>query len=407
MTVFLNNVKSKFSLADVGLSWIIFFTIVYQKLLAIGFMLMLLSLFFKRNKMVKSEFISFFTKGPVLYFVLYYALLVIGLFWTNNLLFALSKLENKMSFVLMPLLLYFTVRKWGNSEWKKLLVYALLFTLVMYELLAFWRFSGQTENSWHFEFLSSRFSIFMHRSYFACYLVIGIIILFENIRLSFSWLSVLIILFFCFGVLQTESKAGIVSLFMVILFQFFSFLRSKNKKSVWIIATLTLFMFSAVLITNNPIKTRFRAMWSAIEHIQTTNNNSIESNSARIIMWNTSIDVWKDNFLFGVGTGDYDDELTNLNIKYNNQGVAKERLNSHNQFLNIAVQLGVLGLVVLLMIFYSCYYSSEKKLWQILILVVFFINLLVESFLETQAGIVLFCTLLLLFFSRNSTEELS
>jgi O-antigen ligase len=207
--------------------------------------------------------------------------------------------------------------------------------------------------------------------------------------------------------LQTESKAGIVSLFMVILFQFFSFLRSKNKKSVWIIATLTLFMFSAVLITNNPIKTRFRAMWSAIEHIQTTNNNSIESNSARIIMWNTSIDVWKDNFLFGVGTGDYDDELTNLNIKYNNQGVAKERLNSHNQFLNIAVQLGLLGLVVLLMIFYSCYYSSEKKLWQILILVVFFINLLVESFLETQAGIVLFCTLLLLFFSRNSTEELS
>ena len=46
-------------------------------------------------------------------------------------------------------------------------------------------------------------------------------------------------------------------------------------------------------------------------------------------------------------------------------------------------------------------------MWQLLILVVFLINFLVESFLETQAGIILFCTLLLLFYTRNKDEELS
>jgi len=406
MVFSIKNLSTKFTLADLGLSWIIFFTIVYQKLLAIGFILMLISLFFNRKKIMKSQFVYYFSHGPVPFFVLYYALLVLGVFWTDNLLFALSKLENKMSFVLMPLLLLFTVRKWGDLEWKKLLIYSLTFALSMYEILAIWRFFTESENSWQFEFLSSRFSIFMHRSYFACYLVIGIILLFEKVRRDFSISTIALLCFFSVGALQTESKAGIVCLFLVLAVQFFSFLKSKQKKFNWIM-TFSIFLFSSILLTNNPIKSRFETMFSAMGNIQTRNNNSVESNTARVIMWNTSIDVWKENFVFGTGTGDYDDELTKKNLRYYNQGVAKERLNSHNQFLNTAVQLGLVGFMILLSIFLSSYFFSERKLWQLLILVVFLINFLVESFLETQAGIILFCTLLLLFYPRTKDDKLS
>jgi O-antigen ligase len=215
-----------------------------------------------------------------------------------------------------------------------------------------------------------------------------------------------LICFFSIGVLQTGSKAGIVCLFVVFIVQFFAFTKLKNTRFNWIM-NFSVLLFSIVLLTNNPIKTRFETMWSALGNIQTKNNNSVESNTARIIMWNTSLDVWKENFFIGTGTGDYDDELTAKNIEYKNFGVAKERLNSHNQFLNSAVQLGLVGFLVLLMIFISSYFFSEKKMWQLLILVVFLINFLVESFLETQAGIILFCTLLLLFYTRNKDEELS
>jgi len=88
---------------------------------------MLLSLVFQRQKITKTDLISFFGKGPAIWFILYYVLLVIGLLWLENQSFAISKLENKMSFVLMPLLLFFTVRKWNNFEWKQLLICALLF----------------------------------------------------------------------------------------------------------------------------------------------------------------------------------------------------------------------------------------------------------------------------------------
>jgi O-antigen ligase len=406
MTVVLNKITNTFTLADLGLSWILFFSIVYQKIVPIGFGFMLISLVFRRQTIKKTDIISFFNKGPALWFIFYYLLLIVGLLWTENHSFAFSKLENKFAFILMPTLLFVTVRKWGNFEWKQLLVYSLLFALVMYETLALWRYIGQSENSWQFEFLSSRFSIFMHRSYFACYLIIGIVLLFENIRSAFSISTVALISFFSVGVLQTESKAGIVCLFLVFVFQFYSFLKLKHKKFNWIL-TFSIFLFSTILLTNNPIKSRFKSMFDAIGNMQTKNNNSVESNTARIIMWSTSIDVWKENFLFGTGTGDYDDELTAKNIEYKNFGVAKERLNSHNQFLNSAVQLGLVGFLVLLMIFISSYFFSEKKMWQLLILVVFLINFLVESFLETQAGIILFCTLLLLFYTRNKDEELS
>jgi O-antigen ligase len=396
----------KFTLADIGLSWILFFSIVYQKLVPIGFGFMLISLVFRRQTIKKTELISIFNKGPALWFIFYYLLLVVGLLWTENHSFAFSKLENKLAFLLMPTLLIFTVRKWGNLEWKQLLVYSLLFALVMYETLALWRYIGQSENSWQFEFLSSRFSIFMHRSYFACYLVIGIVLLFDNIRKVFTISNLALICFFSMGVLQTGSKAGIVCLFVVFIVQFFAFTKLKNTRFNWIM-NFSVLLFSIVLLTNNPIKTRFETMWSALGNIQTKNNNSVESNTARIIVWNTSLDVWKENFLIGTGTGDYDDELTGKNLEYKNLGVAKERLNSHNQFLNSAVQLGLVGFLVLLMIFISSYFFSEKKMWQLLILVVFLINFLVESFLETQAGIILFCTLLLLFYTRNKDEELS
>ena len=394
---------SKYTLADIGLAWIIFFSIVYQKLAPIGFGLMLVSLVLERKKVTTTEFLSFIKKGPALWFVMYFFLLVIGLLWTVNHEYALSKLENKMSFILLPMLLFFTVRKGSTIAWKQLFIYALLFALAMYEILALLRFIGNPAPSWQLEFLASRFTVFMHRSYFSCYLVIGIVLLFENIH-SAIFKHTLAIIFFSFGVLQTESKAGVVCLFIVLSVQFYSILKSKQKKVNWFLG-IGVLLFSLVFVINNPIKTRFETMLSALGNIQTKNNSSVESNTARILMWNASWQVWKKDLILGVGTGDYNDELIDYNKSNNNLGVAKEELNAHNQFLNTSVQLGLIGLIVLVMVFISTFSYSQKSIWQVLILTVFFINFFVESFIETQAGVVLFSTLLLLFFKKNETDQ--
>jgi O-antigen ligase len=167
----------------------------------------------------------------------------------------------------------------------------------------------------------------------------------------------------------------------------------------------SLFALGLFLIASNKaVMLRFNEIKQSTNDVKLQNNNGLESSKVRLIMWNASCNLWQKNIIFGTGTGDYNDELKMHNIKNGNIGVAREELNSHNQFLNTGVQLGLLGFVILAMIFFSSYLIHPKSLWHISVLIVFLVNFLVESFIETQSGIVLFCVLIILFFSPKKIE---
>ena len=167
----------------------------------------------------------------------------------------------------------------------------------------------------------------------------------------------------------------------------------------------------AILFSVNSVIERIDKTIFALNHIKLQDNNSVESNQARLIMWNTSIKVIKDNFFYGTGTGDYNDELIKRNKKYKNQGVVKSELNSHNQFLNTFVQLGLFGFLTLCAVFYL-YFRIALKNRDLLIVsigVAFLLNFLFESVIETQSGIILFCVLFICSSSsdlRNNTLKI-
>jgi len=109
---------------------------------------------------------------------------------------------------------------------------------------------------------------------------------------------------------------------------------------------------------------------------------------------------------FGVGTGDVSDALDKKNSELGNTGVAGKSLNSHNQFLNTAVQLGVFGLIPLLMLFLT---SMRKAIRMfdvnfLMISILLASTMLFESFLETQAGIIP-VTFLLLMFNQTAVAQ--
>ncbi|NOQ24377.1 MAG: hypothetical protein GQ564_03360 [Bacteroidales bacterium] len=112
----------------------------------------------------------------------------------------------------------------------------------------------------------------------------------------------------------------------------------------------------------------------------------------RIYLWKYSIELFRNNLLFGVGIGDNKDEL----IKHYNKNeltvASGLKYNSHNQFLETATQTGIIGLVVLLLVFAIPLYQSIKKKQELLFLflIICFINFLFESMLERLAGVVFF-----------------
>lgn len=121
-------------------------------------------------------------------------------------------------------------------------------------------------------------------------------------------------------------------------------------------------------------------------------NTTTESSKVRLLIWQTSAEIIKDNFLFGVGTGDVKDVLMSKYKEKGLTGAYKENLNAHNQFLQTFIALGLPGILLLLASFVFPFILAIKTRNYIYLafLIIVFINFLTESMLETIAGVMFY-----------------
>ena len=123
-------------------------------------------------------------------------------------------------------------------------------------------------------------------------------------------------------------------------------------------------------------------------------------------MWTTSLQLFSEHPFAGVGTGDVRDALDQRNEELGNLGVVEHSLNSHNQYLNTGVQLGLVGLLPMFFAFLTSFAIAIRKRNLILFITTstFVLTMLFESFLETQAGLIP-VTLFLLLLSLKVLEK--
>jgi hypothetical protein len=388
------------TIPDYCLSWILFFSIVYQKLAPLGFIFWTLSAIKLKETGSVDLLRKSLSSGNSKWFLIYYLLLILGMIWTDNLDFGLSKLENKLSFLVFPVLFFGTKLNSNLNHWKYFLIIAISFSLMLNEVVAFLRILENSSCNYQDYFFGSSFCLSMHRSYYAAYLIIGILFILELMEKRFSILFLALILVLVLGVIQTNSKMGFLSL-IVVLFVYALALsvRKSWRMILWIIFPLILLIF-VLIVKDSPIKMRFEETKKSLSEIKTVNNPSSGSDASRLILWNSSLLVIGENWLLGSGTGDYNDDLIKKNTHLNNTGVVKMQFNSHNQFLTTWMQLGIFGFSTLIMMFVSSFIQCKRNICGTLILVTFLLNFMVESFLEIQSGIVLFCVLLTIFFNE-------
>jgi O-antigen ligase len=90
-------------------------------------------------------------------------------------------------------------------------------------------------------------------------------------------------------------------------------------------------------------------------------------------------------------------------------GIFNEQLNSHNQFLQTFLALGLPGILLLLSLFVFPIINSLKTKNYILFcfLVIVFLNFLTESMLETISGVVFFAFFYSLLIANSTRKEFS
>ena len=151
-------------------------------------------------------------------------------------------------------------------------------------------------------------------------------------------------------------------------------------------------------LTANPIARRIHVGFMEIRNAIENKKYVGSSIASRYIYVRTGFQIFKDNFFFGTGTGDVKDEFMDKYKNLNTKEVYFDK-RSHNQYLTLAITLGVFGLIIFVGII-----SLLMKTYNGTLIYTFFLGQLIlllgmiwEDTLETQAGIAIFSLLLNLF----------
>lgn len=363
----------------------------YPKWLGYGILVIFLENLIKRNFRNPSEYKEFFNfkKGSFWLFI-FYLIHLLGMSYSENTSFGWMDIGIKASFAIFPIIFLFFNPKINLSTFLKCFVLGALISIVLCYYLSYLVYQ-ETGQPWHFR--EMYLSHFMHRSYWATYLVLAFIfsvylLIIKKINIFIGFFLTLI---FFILVFITGSKAGIIAVILSTVFLFIYLIRI-NKMWKWgfLLAIISVLLLTVTLNYFPSVKDRIVRSYQYATGDLTIDVDKTESTASRLLLWETSIELIKEKPFIGVGTGDVKDVLIHRNYDKGYIGIAEKKLNAHNQFLNTWIALGLIGFITLLFSFLSSflYPFKEHVFLQRITIFVLFISLVAESFLETQAGII-------------------
>jgi O-antigen ligase len=136
-------------------------------------------------------------------------------------------------------------------------------------------------------------------------------------------------------------------------------------------------------------------------------NNKETSSGIRYILWNTSEKVIKNSNYLGYGVGDAQEVLSKQLALDGYAVLSKENYNAHNQYLQIGLATGVIG--ILLYLFSVAYlfrnFMKRKNAEAIVFLLFFIFVFLFESVLERQNGIIIYSFITSMFIYTSEFDK--
>ncbi|MBR5832640.1 MAG: O-antigen ligase family protein [Bacteroidales bacterium] len=356
-------------------------------------------------------------KKLYLFFATTYIMYAISMLYTSNVSDGWQNMEKKLSFIIFPLFFFVSDLTYLSSKRIKALFYAFLSGLLLFIL------SNMLWAIYDFIVLDAPIRRFLgweitkinyiHHTYIAMYACFGIIYsfveLFDNHLKSKGKIAFLLsaLVLSTLFVILVESRAGILCMFLLFacLFAWLFFVKKKRMITMCVGTALAVLLVIFFLLFPSGLN---RIIKTQQDLVDTEHKEDI-----RITLLKAGLSVAKENCMFGVGVGDRCDVLIKY---YEDNNLECGDLNSHNQFVDTTISIGILGLLLLLGYFVvPIVFFAINKRWDVVMLLFLFsiaFNAVFEAVFETQTGILyfnfIFC---LLFYDRfvvgNNTLAIS
>lgn len=145
-------------------------------------------------------------------------------------------------------------------------------------------------------------------------------------------------------------------------------------------------------LTSNAFERRINSIIWEFDNYNRGRDYNGHSIVMRWVYWKTAFAIFKENILFGVGTGDIQDAFNKQYDKDNSILTEKFRLRAHNQFITAFVTYGFIGgILFLVFLFYPFIALNLKQHFLYLaFFLVMIISMFTEDTLDTQVGLTLF-----------------
>jgi len=174
------------------------------------------------------------------------------------------------------------------------------------------------------------------------------------------WMVALVLL-----LIQFHQNGRILLFATLITLLFLAFLRYKMEIRKFIVVSISVLMITSIFAYSSPaFQDRWAQVKNDVELLQQGNYSS--SLGYRLAMWDVGLHGIAEHPLLGLGTGAPESYFENTILTYKN-GIYKdlpafqETAHYHNDWIEIGMHIGILGILALMFLFWSWYQAFKKN----------------------------------------------
>ena len=260
--------------------------------------------------------------------ILFFALHVIGLLWTEDLRWGLH-IVHKMWYFLLLLPVLFTLTK---RRYIKHYIFSFLLAIFITEVASYLVWFEVVE-PFKNATVRNPTPFMSHVSYnpiiaFACYLVLHEIFFNQKLKkielFAYSFFAISM----SFNMFITAGRAGQVMYFVMLSILIFQYFYSQKIKAIVLIIIVCGGLFFTAYETSPTFKYRIESTINAVESYQINKGTSL---GQRFTFASNSFEIIKEHPIIGVGTGDFPLEYKKINLK--NSPDLPSPSNPHNMYI--------------------------------------------------------------------------
>lgn len=360
------------------------------------FLCSLASLFALSTNELKQTFRIRFFAMPGVFLLFEWLYSAFSLLWTSHTEDGLKQVFFKLPLLLIPLVFHLGI----SIPDRKILLRPLIFTafaIGFYCLARVWidiLLAGGTEHidyHWLFTYENLAGKAGIQPAYLSLFFTLALLGLLEVWEANhIKWMvQIPLALFLVAFIFLLSSRTGIIVCMLAILIWAAYWVKEKGISlgfligiSIPLAILIGLLKFNRVMISRFSEALAFRADYKSQDW---------GSSSLRLEKWKNSLELWYKNPVFGTGAGDFQKDLDAVYLENGFSVGLENHFNSHNQYLQVLAQYGIIGFFFLMaFLVLGLYYSiSRKDLFAFLVFFVISLSMLTESMLERRFGLFL------------------